>query len=180
MGSLTITESGTRWLKRSALAAGVVAALTLVVLGRIPPGVAPLGLDAAVTTGPTGELAVAPIGRVAAASALRPGKGRLDGSVTVQNQTAAALAVKVRVRPSIGDADSALRVRVSGPGGVLYDGPAGGLRRFTRRAFTIGANGTAIVSVSAWVPRGVSGGWLGRSVMLPLEWRPMQDGKVRR
>ena len=179
MNSLTVTRPSP-WLRRGALAAGFVAAATLVATGRVPAGAAPLGLDATLTTNPTGELAVAPIGRVVAASALRPGTGSLHGRVTVQNQTAAKLAVRVRVRPSIADSDGVLHVRVSGPKGALYDGPAGGLRRFSPRAVTIAANGSTTLSVSAWLPRGADGGWLGRSVTLPLEYRPMLHGKARR
>src|SRR3954447_26229541 len=114
------------WLRRSAFASGLVAALTLVALGQLPAAGGTLGLDVLVTTLPTGELAVAPVGRVGSATALCPGAGELRGRVTLQSQADDALTVRVRQRPSIGDADRALRVRLTAAGPTLYEGSAGG------------------------------------------------------
>jgi hypothetical protein len=169
----------TRWLRRGAFAAGLVAAVTLALLGRLPAGGTPLGLDAMVTTAPTGELAVGPVGTVAAAAGLAPGDGALRGRVTLENQTDAAVAVRVRARPSIGDADAALQVRVAAGSDELYAGPAGGLRRFSARGLTIAPHARATVDISAWLPEGAAAGWRGRSVTLPLEYRSSIDGEGR-
>src|SRR4051794_7998733 len=125
------------WLRRGAFASGLVAALTLVAIGQMPAAGGTLGLDVLVTTLPTGELAVAPVGRVGSATALFPGRGQLRGHVTLQSQTDDALTVRVRERPSIGDADRALRVRVASAGTTVYDGSAGDLRRASRGAVRI-------------------------------------------
>jgi hypothetical protein len=163
------------WLRRGAFAAGLVAAVTLALLGRVPAGADPLTLEATVTTAPTGELAVAPAGPVAHATGLEPGSGRLSGSVTLTNQTDAELAVRVRMRPSIGDADAALQVRV----GDLYSGPAGGLRAFSPRAVTIAPHSAATLPVEAWLPAAAHDGWEGRSLELPLEYGTAIDGERR-
>jgi hypothetical protein len=170
----------TRWLRRSAFAAGLVAAVTLVAIGRMPAGSGPLALDVAVTTGPTGELAVEPAGRVAAVTGLEPGGNSLHGRVTLQNQTDSPLAVRVRARPSISDADRALQVRLGGSAGDLYSGPAAGVRRFSRRPLLIEPRGSAIVDVAAWLPSGAREGWRGRDVTLALEYRTSVRGQVRR
>jgi hypothetical protein len=169
-----------RWLRRGAFAAGVVAALTLAVIGRVAPGRAPFALDATVTTGPTGELAVYPVGHVAEGRALAPGRGSLHGRVALENQTDARLGLRVQMRPSISDADSALQVRISGPGGVLYSGPAGGLREPSRAELALAARGRTQLDVAAWVAPGAAGGWRGRNVTLPLEYVTSVHGKVRR
>ncbi len=169
----------TRWVRRGAFAAGLVAAAMIVVFGRIPAGTAPFGLDATVTTGPTGELAVTPVGRVAGVRALAPGRGALHGRVTLQNLTDATLSVRLRMRPSISDADQALKVRVVGGAGVLYAGAAGGLRRPSPRAIRLAPQARTTVDVAAWVSeRGP--GWRGRNVSLPLEYVTSIDGKARR
>jgi hypothetical protein len=164
------------WLRRGAFAAGLVAAATLALLGRVPAGAEPLALDATVTTGPTGELAVMPAGTVASATGLEPGSGRLGGRVTLTNQTDARLAVRVRMRPSIADADAALHVRV----GDLYSGPATGLRAFSRRAVSIAPHATTTLDVEGWLPDAAPDGWEGRRLKLPLEYGTSIDGKVRR
>jgi hypothetical protein len=146
----------------------------------VPAGAGPLALDVTVTTGPTGELAVEPGGRVAAVTGLEPGRGSLRGRVTLRNQTDAALAVRVRARPSISDADHTLQVRLSGSAGDLYSGPAGGLRHFSRRALSIEPYGSATVDVAASLPSGARDGWRGRAVTLPLEYRTSVRGQVRR
>jgi hypothetical protein len=163
------------WLRRGAFAAGLVAAVTLALLGRVPAGGQPLALDATVTSGPTGELAVTPAGPVASATGLEPGSGGLSGTVTLTNQTDARLAVRVRVRPSIADADAALHVRV----GDLYSGTAGGLRTFSRRSLTLEPHATTTLSVEAWLPPAAPDGWEGRSLELPLEYGTAIDGRRR-
>src|SRR5919199_6342406 len=97
----TLPKRTPLWLRRAAFAAGFVAAATLVVLGRFAPARTPLGLDVTVTTSPTGELAVAPIGKVVDAGALAPGRGAAHGSITLSNQTSAELHVRLRAAPSI-------------------------------------------------------------------------------
>jgi hypothetical protein len=175
----TIPNS-TRWLRRAAFASGLVAAVTLVALGRIPAGSGPLVLNVDVTTAPTGELAVEPAGRVAAVTGLAPGGGALRGRVTLRNQTDAPLAVRVRARPSISDADISMQVTLSGSAGELYSGPAAGLRRFSRRALSLEPRGSAVVDVAASLPPGAPEGWRGRDVTLPLEYRTSVRGQVRR
>lgn len=180
MPSATLTKGTSPWLRRGALASGFIAALTLAWIGQMPPGTAALGLDATVTTGPTGQLAVAPVGRVVSVSGLRPGSGSLDAKVTVSNETDATLRIRVRARPSIADADRVLHVRFSEAARTLYDGPAGGMREFTAAALTIAPRGSAVLSVKAWLPAGSPGGWLGRGITLPIEYDTKQIGRARR
>ena len=168
------------WLRRGALAAGVVAAASLVVIGWFPATGGVLGLDVKVTTLPTGKVAVAPVGDVASAVALQPGQGELRARITLESQAAAPVAVRVKQRPSIGDADDALRVRLSAGGRTLYDGSAGGLRRPTRRSVTIPPHASTVLDVRAWLPGDAGGGWTGRSVTLPLDYVVSVKGKERK
>lgn len=177
---MATVQNTTRWLRRGAFAAGLVAALTLVMIGRIPAGTAPIGLDATLTTGPSGEVAVSPAGTVARATALAPGRGELHGTVALTNQTDAALAVHVRMRPSIPDADAALQVQVQGPRGTLYAGPAGGLREPSAAHLTISPHGSAAIAVIARVAPGAGAGWRAREVTLPLEYVSTIAGRARR
>ena len=167
------------WLRRGAFAAGLVAAVTVVFLGRIVPGHAPPALDLAITTHATGELAVAPAGRVGGAVDLRPGSAPVRAPVRLQNQTNARLAVRLRGRASIADADSSLMLRVTGPGGVLYSGTAGGFRSFSPNALTLAPNSQTTFVVTAWLPAGASDGWRARRVTVPIEYRTEVAGKVR-
>jgi hypothetical protein len=100
----------------------------------------------------------------------------LSGRVTLTNLTDAKLAVRVRMRASISDADGALHVRVAD----LYSGPVGGLREFSRRPLTIAPHATATLDVEGWLPAAASEGWEGRRLMLPLEYGTSIAGKVRR
>src|SRR4051794_29586879 len=147
----TLAPLTTPLLRRGAFAAGVVAAATLVAVGWLPSRGGTLGLDLLVTTSPTGELAVAPAGRVGSVQALQPGEGDLRGRVQLQSQTNDAMTVHVRQRPSLGDADRALRVRLVAAGRVIYDGTAGGLRQATRAALTIAPHATSTLDVRAWL-----------------------------
>ena len=174
----TLTQT-TGWLRRGAFAAGLVAAVTVVFLGRIVAGHAPLALDLAITTHATGELAVAPAGRVGGTADLRPGTAPLQAPVRLQNQTNAWLAVRLRGRPSIADADSSLMVRVTGPRGVLYSGTAGGFSAYSANALAVAPNSQATFVVTAWLPAGASDGWRARRVTLPIEYRTEVAGKVR-
>jgi hypothetical protein len=167
---MAVLTNRTTWLRRGAFAAGIVAALTVVVLGRLPASGGALGLDATLTTQPTGDLSVARAGRVATAAALQPGGGELRAEAIVASQVDRPLAVRVRVRPSIADADGALHVRVRAGAVTLYDGPAGGLRKASRGAATIAPHGNLALDVRAWLPPRAPDGWEGRSVTLPLEY----------
>ena len=177
---IMVATKSTPWLRRGAFAAGLVAAVTVVVISRFPAAErTPLGLDVSLTTGPTGELAVAPVGTVGSARGLIPGHGLLQQQVTLENQTDAQLSVAIRARPSISDSDTAMRVRLTGPKGVLYDGPAAGMREYTQRSLRIAPHGSAPFVVAAWLPAGASEGWRGRSVTLPLMYRTKILGRAR-
>ena len=169
----------TTWLRRGAFAAGLVAAVTVVFLGRLAPGHAPLALDLAITTHPTGELAVTPAGRVGGAADLRPGGASLRALVRLDNQTNARLSVRLRGRPSIADADSSLMLRVAGSDGVLYTGTAGGFRAYGARALALSPYSQTAFVVTAWLPAGAADGWRGRKVTIPIEYRTEVAGKVR-
>jgi hypothetical protein len=176
----TLAPKTAPWLRRGAFATGAVAAATLVAIGWLPSAGGALGLDVVLTATPTGELAVTPAGRVASAKALQPGEGELRGRVTLTSEVGAAMTVRVRQRPSLGDADRALRVRLSSGARVLYDGSAGGLRRPAPRFLRIGPHGTTVLDVRAWLPRDAPEGWSGRSVTLPLEYVVAIRGRSRR
>jgi hypothetical protein len=170
----------TPWLRRGAFAAGAVAAATLVAIGWLPNAGGVLGLDVLVTATPTGELGVTPAGQVAAADALQPGQGELRGRITLQSAARAAMTVRVRQRPSLGDADRALRIRLTAAGRVLYDGTAGGLRQPTAAAIPIAPYAAASLDVRAWLPKDAPEGWSGRSVTIPLEYEVSIRGRKRR
>ena len=179
--AMATLPTNTVWLRRGAFAAGLVAAATVAILGRLPaPHPGPLPAQVKLTTMPTGELAVEPVGPVAEANGLVPGEGALRARITLQSQVAAPLTVRVRQRPSLGDADSALRVSVRSGATRLYEGAAGGLRRPSPGAVRIPARGTVDLEVRAWLPDDAPAGWSGRRVTLPLEYVSSIRGKVRR
>jgi hypothetical protein len=167
-------------LSRGAFAAGLVAAVTLLAIGRVSATGGELGLSATLATGPTGELAVAPVGRVAWAQGLRPGEGELRGRVVVRSEAAATLEVRVRARPSMADADASLLVEVRSGPKTLYRGSAGGLRTASPVALRLPARAEAALDVRAWLPAGAQPGWAGRSITFPLEYVTRDSHGFRR
>ena len=169
-----------RWLRRCAFAAGVAAAIAVLVAGRVPARGGALGLDVALATGPTGELAVAPSGTVASADGLAPGAGSLSATVSLLNQTDARLVVHVRALPSVADARNALRVELSGAHGTVYSGTLARLASFTRGGVVIAPHAIGRLHIRAWLPPAAPGGWQGRSEKLTLGYSSSVDGSARR
>jgi hypothetical protein len=141
--------------RRGARCAGLVlgAALVVVLLPgwRVPGGKVAPGADVSVTVNRTGELDVAPHGRLLHVRDLLPGRFA-EARFVATNTAGTTLAVRVRVRADGVDLDEQLAVRVLARRRPLFSGTLGGLRRPPRRRLVLSAGASAPVVVRVWLP----------------------------
>ena len=109
-------------------AAGLALAVVVVAGWAMPGGSAPAGADVRLTTGPTGELAVAPGGPLLAATGMRPGTERRGSPFVVRNQTPIALLVTPRATPAVSDLDDDVLVELAVDGAPIGKASLRGLR----------------------------------------------------
>lgn len=103
----------------------------------------------------TGELGITPAGRPFMRDGdLTPGE-EVSGELDLHNQTPSRLSVRLRARPDAPGLNRILMVEVRAGKATVYRGLLGGMRRFSRRQFTIDADDRRTLSVRAWLPRGV-------------------------
>lgn len=158
------------------LAAGVVVAVALLSVWRVPT--APTGAGAAVsfTASPSGELAVSQGEAFLKAPALIPSSpsGGASAPIVVTNQSPIALAVQMRALPETDELDEALQVKVSAGDAVVYRGPLGGLRAWSSRVLVFASGASQAVTVGTWIPLTARSGWRGQrvDVSLQLKTRP--------
>jgi len=174
------TVAAERAVRLSGLALGLVAAGLLVAGWRMPPGSGALGADVAISVAPTGELALAPSGRLLSAAGLVPGTAASvrRGAVAVRNTTGTTLDVSLRALPSTGALDGLLHVAVAANGATLYEGPLAGIRRWSPRAFALRRGETARLAMAVWIPDGRGGAYRGRVDDLTVELRPAPRGSA--
>lgn len=171
---MVATKSKTnRILAGLAFLAGLAIAVVLVLGWRVTPGSEALGLELRLIVNSTGEVGVAPAGEIAVGRRLEPrtDRDRVDGRTTVRNQTARAVRLTVRARPSSRDLDDRLVVTVRAGGRRLFQGPLGELRRATRHSLYLAPGRSARLSVSARIPARVTSGYQARIEDLTLELR---------
>jgi hypothetical protein len=153
------------------LAAGVVLAVAALYAWRV--ATVPIGAGASVsfTAVPTGELAVSQQDAFLRAPALIPSSpgGGASAQVVVRNQSPAAVAVVLRALPTSDDLDEALHLKVSAGGAVVFEGPLGGLRRWTSRVLVFTSGASEAFTVDTWIPVGLRSGWRGHDVDVSLQ-----------
>ena len=156
-----------------AFLAGLAVAVVLVLGWRVTPGSEALGLEMRLVVNSTGEVGVSPAGQIAVGHRLEPRTDRdgVDGRTSVRNQTARAVRLTVRARPSTRDLDNRLVVTVRAGGRQLFRGPLGELRSPTRRSLYLAPGGSARLSVSARIPARVTTGYQARIEDLTFELR---------
>jgi hypothetical protein len=162
-----------RILAGLAFLAGLAVAVVLVLGWRVTPGSEALGLEMRVIVNSTGEVGVSPAGQIAVGHRLEPRTERdgIEGRTSVRNQTARAVRLSVRARPSSHDLDDRLLVTVQAGGRRLFRGPLGELRRPTRRSLYLAPGDSARLSVRARIPARVTTGYQARIEDLTLELR---------
>jgi hypothetical protein len=156
-----------------AFLAGLAVAVVLVLGWRVTPGSEALGLEMRLVVNSTGEVGVSPAGQIAVGHRLEPRTDRdgVDGRTSVRNQTARAVRLTVRARPSTRDLDNRLVVTVRAGGRQLFRGPLGELRSPTRRGLVLAPSDSARLSVSARIPERVTTGYQARIEDLTFELR---------
>ncbi len=163
-----------------ALLAGLCAALLVVATHQVAPGNGQLGFDVELSTNSTGEIAVAPQGRVALASGLTPGGRSAAGKVILQNQTAARVDLAPLVDAPESEADGSVWIAVTRNGRTLISMSLAEMRRTKQPAFSLEPHQRFEVMLHAWIPKGARSGWQGRVTQAQIRWRAWINGEVRR
>jgi hypothetical protein len=133
------------------LVLGAALAVVLLAGWRIPGGQAARGADVSVTVNRTGELDVAPHGRLLYVRDLRPGRFA-EARFVATNTTGTTLAVRVRSRADGADLDQQLALRVVASRRPLFSGALGRLRVGSRRRLVLSAGASAALVVRVWLP----------------------------
>ena len=157
---------------------GLVLALAIVLAWRVPASTGRLGLDVRVAVNQSGELHVEPVGTFVSGTGLEATAGRdtAHGKTTVTNQTGSKLDVRVRALPSSHDVDRLLLVDVRAGDELLYRGPLGGLRSWSRDAVRVGPAHRFPLDVRVRVPASAGNGYRGRIEDVTLELRSTPVG----
>ena len=172
-----MTRTGDQTLRVLGVVLGLVAAASLVLSSRIPPGTGSLGADVIVASTPTKELGVSPAGPFLSATNLSPGaEDAPTGALKVTNQTGVDLDVHLRGLPSTRDLDDALRVRVAADGDPVFDGTLGQLRSWSPTGFLLASGETGEVEVRTWLDPAAGQSWSGRIANVTLEFRSTPIG----
>jgi hypothetical protein len=135
-----------------------------------------VGADVTVTAGPTGELAVSPVGVVASIRRMVPGPEGTPARFTVRNQTGVRLTVRVRALPSIAELDDLMRVRMRSNGQRVFDGSLGALRAWTDATVTLASGQERDIELWAWLPPSVRSGYEGRILDVGLDFGTARAG----
>lgn len=131
-------------------------------------GVLPASLRFSATL--DGSVAIAPAAPrpLLVSGPMRPGSDA-GGTLTVRNQTGAALAVRLRAQPDSTALDGIAQVRLVSGGRTLSEGTLQALRQGTTEALRLGPGAAARVRIVAWIPAEVETGYEGRQVAVALE-----------
>jgi len=142
---------------------------------RVPTGAGALGLDIRFIAATSGELTVERPGAFVSGRGLVPGGAQrpAKGALHVTNVTGSLLRIRVRALPDSRDVDELVQVRLHAGGRALYEGELGGLRRATRRSFTLPSGGARTLRLRAWLPHGTGRGSEGRITDVATELLPI-------
>jgi hypothetical protein len=162
-------DLATRWTHGVGFTVGLAVVVGALYVWRVPPGpTPPLGADVVFTVSPTGELAVAPVGRFLTASDLRPGGKAATGGLKIRNQTGTRLSVELRALANLDDLDHVLRVEIIGKQGVLFEGGLADLRSGTE-LLTLRRGRAQFLSFRAWIPPDAPRGYEGDVASVSIE-----------
>lgn len=148
--------------------AGLLAGICLVGLvalqsWRVPASPRAAGVEVDLSAVASGEVGVAPAGRVLRRVALTPGGPAASARVRLTNQTAGALAATPRVTGGDRTLDRVVEVELRTAGRVVYRGPLGGLREGDSAQVALPRAGSAVVRVNARVPASAGEGAVARA-----------------
>lgn len=145
-------------IRVAGLALGAAASTALLVTAQIPRPAGALDAALTLTSAPTGELAVEPLGTVMQSGRLAYGAPAARATLRVRNQTGRAQRVTLRALPQTGELDAGTRIRVTARAGAteLFDGSLGTLRTGSRPV-RIEPGGTTQLRITASVLGGAAG-----------------------
>jgi hypothetical protein len=135
-----------RWARCAGFLIGLGLVAVLVAGWRVAGGEASPGAHVTVTVVRTGELDVAPLGRLLKIRELAPGDVRRTG-FRLTNLTGTRLAVRLRARSPSSDLDDQLAVRMLVGRRSLFTGTLGRLRAGTQRGFALAGGAHAQLSL---------------------------------
>jgi hypothetical protein len=165
-----LSTAGNRMARALGAAAGVAAAMALLVAARPSATVPGLPASVRLTLAPSGTLAASPSPpeSVLWAPRLEPGANHVASSFRLRNQSGMALRVGFRARPDSRALDGIVRVRIDGPGGALANTTLQGLRRPSAGTVRIRSGQTRRLDLAVWIPGSVTGDYQGRVVRVAL------------
>lgn len=169
-----------RHVRRVGVAAGVSLVALIVLAFRVPDGSGVLGADVILAISPTGELGVSRSGPFLTATGMQPGS-EARSAVSVHNQTGRSLLVGLRALPDSPDLDRVLRVEIRSGHATrpVFTGLLGQLRRGAEIG-TLPAGDRRRLSVRAWIPSTLRGGYAGRIETVSLRLRSRVVGAAGR
>lgn len=150
---------------------GCVLAAGLVLSGRAPEGQAGSGAGLTISTKPTTELGVEPVGELLSERNLKPGAREAHATIRLANFTARALSVRLRIASGSQDLDRILLIELGTAGERVFRGRLGELRSWSAGRLRLAPRQKRRVEVRAWLPASVRDGYQGRSAEVELEWQ---------
>jgi hypothetical protein len=145
---------GDSWALRSGVLLGLVAATVFLLAFPVKGGGGAMGLDVAIGSIPTGELAVKQVGPFLRGAGLAPGDDPAAGTLHIRNQTGVTLSVGFNVLPSTNYSDESLHITATHEGEVILEGRLGDLRGLHEALFSLESGASADIEVTAEVAEG--------------------------
>ena len=149
-------------------AAGLLAGLCLVAVvalqsWRVPASPSAAGLELDLRAVPSGEVGVAPAGRVLGGTALTPGGPDVRGRVRLTNRTAQAVAARPLLSGGDPEFDRLVELELTAAGREVFRGRLGDLRDDVSTSVPLRRGDTVPVAVRAWVPQGAGDAAVARA-----------------
>lgn len=157
-------------LRVAGAAAGIAAAVALLVAARPGGAMSALPASVAFSLAPPGTLAAtpAPPATLLEAKRLEPGGRDASAGFWLRNQSGLTLHVGFRAKPDSRSLDGLVRVRITSGGLILADTTLQGLRRGTAVMLPIRSGAARHLRLQAWIPGAVTDGYQGRIVKIML------------
>jgi hypothetical protein len=150
-------STGDSWARRSGVLLGLIAAAVFLLAFPVKGGGGAMGLDVTITSMPTGELAIDPVGPFVQGAGLAPDDEPATGKLEIRNQTGVSLAVGINILVSSNYSDEFLEVTATNDGILLFKGTVGELRGLQDDLLQLDSGETASVDVKARVLDGAVG-----------------------
>jgi len=166
-----MTAKNSGYIRFTGLLLGCALAVGLVLSGRTPAGHAGSPASLTISSKPTTELGVSPVGELLSERNLKPGGREAHATIGLANFTARALSVRLRVASSGQDLDRILVIELGTAGERVFRGRLGELRSWSARRLRLAPRQKRRVEVRAWIPASVRDGYHGRSADVEFEWK---------